>query len=134
MTPTELHETLDRSGWLDDAHGSGTYALAVDVPTGVESIQRRYMAAKGHPLEDGMVARLAECDTCLYVGRSGDCYSRIMDHAEGKVRRASFLEAFDVIDVRGVWPEDDNDGVAERRRARELSGPATCVWTDGEVF
>jgi len=134
MTPTETHERLDHLGVLDDAHSEGTYALEVDVPTGVEAVQRQYLAAKGHPLEDGMAARLAESDTCLYVGRSGDCYSRIMDHVDGEVRRASFLEAFDPVDVRGVWPEDANDDVAERRRARELSGPATCVWSDGEVF
>jgi len=134
MTPTSCHERLDHLGVLDDAHSEGTYALEVDVPAGVERIQRGYMAAKGHPLEDGMAARLASVSDVLYVGRSGNVYDRIMDHVDGEVRRASFLEAFDVIDVRGVWPEDDNDGVAERRRARELSGPATCVWSDGEVF
>lgn len=134
MNPIDAHGRLDELGLLDAAHGPGTYALQVSVPNSVESVQRRYLAAKSHPLNDSMAARLAESDTCLYVGRSGEVYDRIMDHVDGEVRRASFLEAFDVIDVRGIWSADANDDVAERRRARLLSTPATCVWTDGELF
>jgi hypothetical protein len=61
-------------------------------------------------------------------------YARIMDHARGDVRRASFVRAFELVDVAGVWPADANTGVAERDRARALAGDGTVCWTDGELF
>jgi hypothetical protein len=134
MTPVSLHGRLDERGLLDDAHNSGTYALEVAVPDSVERVHRRYLDAKGHPLDDGMGLELAAAAEVVYVGRSGDVYGRLMDHVRGEVRRASFLEAFDVTDVRGVWGDDENSNLAERRRARSVSGPATAVWSDGVVF
>ncbi|UBF23496.1 GIY-YIG endonuclease [Halorubrum tailed virus 28] len=134
LGPTQAHERIDELGLLDASRNPGTYALQVAAPDGVEAVQRQYLTAKGHPLDDGMAERLAACDTVLYVGRSGDVYDRIMDHVDGEVRRASLLEAFDPVDVRGVWPDDDNTDVAERRRAQALAGPATAVWSDGTVF
>jgi len=134
MTPTDLHGRLDERGLLDDAHNSGTYALEVAVPDSVERVHRRYLDAKGHPLDDGMGLELAAAAEVVYVGRSGDVYDRLMDHVRGQVRRASFLEAFDVTDVYGVYDEDANDGVDERNRARAIADGATVVWCDGELF
>jgi len=60
-------------------------------------------------------------------------YDRLTDHAEGKVRRASFVQAFGFTDVCGVWPGSAT-GVAERDRARAESDGKTCVWCDGALF
>ena len=134
MTPTDAHQRLDALGVLDDAHGAGTYALTVAVPDAVDAVQRRWLNAIDAPLPDAYADQLAAAETCLYVGRSGDIYDRVMDHARGDVRRASFLRAFEFVDVAGVWPGDANTGVAERDRARALAGDGVVVWTDGEIF
>ena len=119
---------------LNTSHGPGIYALRVGVPSGVESIQRRWLDEIGAPLPDSYAEQLAECETALYVGRSANVYDRIMDHCEAKIRRASFIRAFEIKDIYGVWAADANTGVAERDRARALSDANTVVWTDGELF
>ena len=134
MTPTQAHERLDELGVLDGSYGPGCYALRVAVPNNVESVQRTWLDAIDAPLPDEYAEQLAAAETCLYVGRSGDVYDRLMDHARGDVRRASFIRAFGVTDIHGVYPEDENNGVAERNRARSLSSATTCVWSDGELF
>ena len=134
MTPVDAHKRLDELGVLDASHGPGIYALRVSVPTNVEAVQRRWLDAIDAPLPDPMAEQVANADTALYVGRSGNVYDRIMDHADGQVRRASFIRAFGMADVHGVWPGDENTGVAERNRARALSDADTVVWTDGELF
>jgi hypothetical protein len=134
MKPAQANQRLDASGALDDAHGPGTYALTVAVPDAVDAVQRRWLDAIDAPLPDAYAEQLAAADRTLYVGRSGDCYARVMDHARGDVRRASFVRAFELRDVAGVWPGDDNGVVAERDRARALSGDGAVVWTDGELF
>ena len=119
---------------LNTSHGPGIYALRVSVPNGVEATQREWLDAIDAPLPDPMAEQVANADTALYVGRSGNVYDRIMDHADGQVRRASFIRAFGMTDIHGVWPGDENTGVAERNRARGLSDTDTVVWTDGELF
>ena len=119
---------------LNTSHGPGIYALRVGVPSGVESIQRRWLDEIGAPLPDAYAEQLAESAVALYVGRSGNVYDRIMDHCKAKVRRASFIRAFEIKDINGVWAADANTGVAERDRARALSDGKTVVWTDGELF
>ena len=134
MNAIEAHQRLDELGVLDASHGPGVYALRVAVPSGVEAIQRTWIDAIGAPLPDEYADQLAAAETCLYVGRSGDVYDRLMDHARGDVRRASFIRAFGMADIHGVYPEDGNTGVAERNRARSLSDANTLVWCDGELF
>ena len=134
MTPVDAHQHLDGLGVLDASHGPGIYALRVSVPNGVEAIQRTWLDAIDAPLPDEYAEQLAECESALYVGRSGDVYDRIMDHARGDVRRASFVRAFGMADIYRVYLEDENTGVAERNRARSLSDADTVVWTDGELF
>ena len=134
MTPVDAHKRLDELGVLDGSHGPGIYALEVETPNSVEVVQRRWLDAIGAPLPDEYAEQLAECESALYVGRSGNVYDRIMDHADGQVRRASFIRAFGMTDIHGVYPEDENTGVAERNRARSLSDTDTVVWTDGELF
>ena len=134
MTPVEAHTELEALETLAASQGPGTYAIVVAVPNGVESVQRTWLDAIGAPLPDEYADQLAAAETCLYVGRSGDVYDRLMDHARGDVRRASFIRAFGMADVHGVWPGDENTGVAERNRARSLSDANTVVWTDGELF
>ena len=134
MTPTQANGRLDELGVLDASHGPGCYALRASVPNNVESVQRTWLDAIDAPLPDEHAEQLAAADTCLYVGRSGDVYDRLMDHARSDVRRASFVRAFGMADIHGVYPEDENNGVAERNRARALSDADTVVWTDGELF
>ena len=134
MTPTQAHGRLDDLGVLDESHGPGTYGLEVAVPNSVEAVQRRWLDVIDAPLPDEYAEQLADARVCLYVGRSGDVYDRLMDHARGDVRRASFVRAFGMADIHGVYPEDENSGVAERDRARSLSDADTVVWTDGELF
>ena len=134
MTPVEAHTRLEALETLNASQGPGIYAIVVAVPNSVESVQRTWLDAIGAPLPDAYAEQLAESAVALYVGRSGDVYDRLMDHARGDVRRASFIRAFGMADVYGVWPEDANTGVAERNRARNLSSATTCVWSDGELF
>ena len=134
MTPVEAHQRLDELGALDESHGPGIYALRASVPNNVESVQRQWLKAIDAPLPDEYADQLADAETCLYVGRSGNVYDRLMDHARADVRRASFVRAFGMADIHGVWPGDENTGVAERNRARALSDADTVVWTDGELF
>ena len=134
MTPVSAHGRLDELGLLDDAYEPGTYALQVRVPDTVEAVQREWLDAIDAPLPDEYAEQLADARACLYVGRSGNVYDRIMDHVRAQVRRASFVRAFGMADVHGVWPGDENTGVAERNRARALSDADTVVWTDGELF
>jgi hypothetical protein len=134
LGPTQAHERLDALGVLAESHGPATYGLRVAVPDAVDAVQRRWLETIDAPLPDAYAEQLALADTALYVGRSGDAYARVMDHCRGDVRRASFVRAFDVRDVAGVWPDDANTGVAERNRARALAGGRTVCWTDGELF
>ena len=134
MNPIDAHGRLDALGLLNDAHAEGTYALRASVPNDVESVQRTWLDAIGAPLPDEYAKQLAAAETCLYVGRSVDVYVRLMDHARADIRRASFIRVFGMTDIHGVYPEDENTGVAERNRARSLSDADTVVWTDGELF
>lgn len=134
MTPTTAHARLDDRGLLDASQNSATYALRVAVPDAVDHVQRQYLGAKGHPLDDELAVQLASAGRVLYVGRSGDAYDRIMDHARGDVRKASLLEAFAIEDVVGVWPDDDNTNLAERNRARALADATTVAYANGELF
>ena len=134
MTPVGAHKRLDELGVLDGSHGPGIYALRVAVPNNVESVHRTWLDAIDAPLPDEYAEQLAAAETCLYVGRSGNVYDRLMDHARGDVRRASFVRAFGMADIYRVYLEDENTGVAERNRARSLSDADTVVWTDGELF
>jgi len=134
MTPTEATESLEAMDAVTDADESGVYALRVAVPSGVESVQRRWLTAIGVALPDDMAEQLASAETCLYVGAtSRPIRERIAEHARSDVRRASFIRAYGVADVVGVYP-GASTGVAERDRARALSDGETCVWANGDLF
>ena len=134
MNPIDAHGRLDALGLLNDAHAEGTYALEVETPNNVESVQRTWLHAIDAPLPDEYAEQLADAETCLYVGRSGDVYDRIMDHVRAQVRRASFVEAFGVSDIHGVYADDENSNTAEYNRAVALADATTLVWSDGELF
>ena len=134
MTPLEATESLERLDAVADADEAGVYALRVDVPSGVDAVQRQWLNTIGVALPDEYAAQLASAETCLYVGAtSRPIRERIAEHARSDVRRASFIRAYGVADVAGVWP-GASTGVAERDRARALSGDETAVWCDGELF
>jgi len=134
LSPVDVHTALEDLGTLTESQAPGTYAIRVAVPDGVESVQRQWLDAIDAPLPDAYAEQLAAAETCLYVGRSGDVYDRLLDHARGDVRKASFVHAFGVAGVRGVWPGDENSVVAERARAQSLSDASTVCWMDGELL
>ena len=134
MNPTQLRERLEALGAIDDADESGVYAFRVDVPNAVDAVQRRWLNAIDAPLPDEYAEQLAAAETRLYVGATGrPIRERLAEHARSDVRRASFIRAYGVADVVGVWP-GASTGVAERDRARALSDAETCVWCDGDLF
>lgn len=132
FTPVLVHEALDVNGWLDDAHGPGTYALRLRVPTSVEEAHRAWRSHFDALPGDDAVTRMAQADRVAYVGASKDVYGRLMDHAEAEVRRAAALRVFPPEEVVGVWPSQDpfRD---EFGTARTLRDDGWTVWTDGEL-
>lgn len=133
LSPTGVHETLDERGLLEMAHGSGTYALKCYVPATADAVEAAFADVVDATPPAHVVERLADAERVAYVGASGDVYDRLQDHADGDVRQATFLQAFEPVDIVGVWPTP-TPFEAEFNRARLLSDAKdwTC-WTDGEV-
>jgi hypothetical protein len=133
LSPTAVHETLDRRGLLEQSHGPGTYGLRVHVPGGKAHVAEAFREVVDVPPPDKYLDKLAAADDVAYVGASGDVYARLMDHAESDVRQSLFLQAFEVAKLIDVWPSPapfEN----EFNRARTLSDNGWgAVWTDGEV-
>ena len=134
MTPLEATESLEAMNAVTDADNPGVYALTVAVPNSVEAVQRQWLDTHGTPIPDDRAAQLAAAERVVYVGKTErKIRERIEEHAAGKVRKASLLEAFDTIDVFGVYPGAPT-GVAERNRAREISDAETVAYANGELF
>lgn len=132
FTPTAVHESLDRAGLLDAAHGPGCYALALDVPDSVEAANRDWLAHFDALPGNDAVGRLARAEAVAYVGASKDVYGRLEDHAKGEVRKARVMQPFPPTEVIDVWPED-SQFIAERQHAYALADDGWRVWCDGEV-
>lgn len=134
MTPIEATESLEAINAVGDADNAGVYALSVAVPNSVEAVQRQWLATHGTPIPDQRAEQLAAAERVVYVGKTGrKIRERIEEHAAGKVRKASLLQAFDTIDVYGVYP-GAHTGVAERNRARKISTGKTVAYANGELF
>ena len=135
LTQTTVNQTLDERGLLDSAHGKGCYGLRVETPNDVESVARAFLSVSDVTPPDAYLDRLT-ADRVAYVGASIDVYSRIMDHADGQVRKATFLQAFDAVDVIDVWPTERGNDPFEQEfnRASELSRQGWVVWTDGKIL
>ena len=131
LSPVAVHETLDERGLLNQSQGPGTYALRVETPATAPGVANAFRLVVDVTPPDHVLDRLT-ADRVAYVGASGNVYDRLQDHADGDVRKALFLEAFDVIDVVGVWPSA-NPFESEFNRARLLSDQNWVVWSDGEV-
>ena len=135
LTQSTVNQTLDERGLLDDAHGKGCYAIRVKTPNDVESVARAFLSVSDVTPPDAYLDRLT-ADRVAYVGASIDVYSRLMDHADGQVRKATFLQAFDPVDVIDVWPTERGKDPFEQeyKRASELSQRGFVCWTDGELL
>jgi len=133
LSPTAVHETLDRQGLLEQSHGPGCYALRVHVPDNAYDVKREFKHACDVTPSSKTIGRLVNADDVAYVGASGDVYARLMDHAEAEVRQSVFLRAFEIAGLVDVWPSPapfEN----EFNRARTLSDNGwDAVWSDGEV-
>ena len=135
LIQSTVNQTLDERGLLDAAHGKGCYGLRVETPNDVESVARAFLSVSDITPPDAYLDRLT-ADRVAYVGASIDVYSRVMDHADGHVRKATFLQAFDAVDVIDVWPTERGKDPFEQEynRASELSRQGWVVWTDGMVL
>ena len=135
LTQSTVNQILDDRGLLDDSHGKGCYGLRVETPNDVESVARAFLSVSDVTPPDAYLDQLT-ADRVAYVGASIDVYSRLMDHADGQVRKATFLEAFDAVDVIDVWPTERGKDPFEQEynRASELSRSGWVVWTDGMVL
>lgn len=132
LSPTAVHETLDRRGLLEQSHGPGCYALRVHVPDGKAHVGDAFRDVVDVAPPDKYLDKLADADRVCYVGASGDVYSRLMDHAESDVRQSVFLRAFEITDLVNVWASPA-PFESEFNRARTLSDKGWTCWTDGEV-
>lgn len=133
LTPAEINETLDRRDALADATGPGVYALRVRTPDTVEAVARQWRTHVDAALPDGYAERLV-ADDVAYVGASMHVRDRLAEHARGDVRRATFLEAFDPVDVVGVWSDPEPFITAERAHGLELRAADWVVWCDGRLL
>ena len=135
LTQSTVNQTLDERGLLDAAHGKGCYALRVETPNDVESVARAFLSVSDVTPLDEFMERLT-ADRVAYVGASIDVYSRLMDHADGQVRKATFLQAFDAVDVIDVWPTERGKDPFEQEynRASELSRLGWVAYTDGKIL
>lgn len=133
LTPTDAHEQLDHAGLLDAAHGPGCYALRLSVPDTHAAVVDAWDAT--HDVRPGgsELADLAAADRVAYVGASGNVYERIMDHARGDKRKATYLEAFPPVEVVDVF-SGTRAFTAEWNNALELARDGWAVCCDGEVL
>lgn len=135
MNETDLNQTLEDWGELDAARGPGCYALEVAIPDRGEQIARYWHRHHDHAPE-GFYRRLADAEQVLYVGAAKDVYERLCDHIAGEVRQATFLKAYPAVSLHSIWPKEvpERAFIEEQAVARALSGPATRVWTDGDLL
>ena len=135
LTQSTVNQILDDRGLLDSAHGKGCYAIRVKTPNDVESVARAFLSVSDVTPPDAYLDRLT-ADRVAYVGASIDVYSRLMDHADGQVRKATFLQAFDAVDVIDVWPTERGKDPfdQEYNRAAELSRSGWVAYTDGKIL
>lgn len=133
MNETELTETLDSRGLLEDARDPGVYALELTVPNRVSDVREAWDNQHDIRPEDDGLQRLADADRVAYVGASKNVHSRLCEHVNQRRRRASFLETFPVRDLVDVWPHMD-PFTAERNRALQLARDDWRVWTDGVLL
>jgi len=133
LTPAEINERLDHRDLLADATGPGVYALRVQTPDSAEAVARAFFDAGVAEPPHEALSRLTASDVA-YVGASMCVRDRLAEHARGDVRRATFLEAFDPVDVVGVWPDPEPFTTAERAHGRDLRADGWVVWSDGRLL
>lgn len=136
MRESDINQTLEDRGQLDDARGPGCYALAVDVPEAADDVARHWHRHQDHAPYEEFYARLADAGTVLYVGASSHVYERLCDHVAADVRRAAFLEAFPAESLHSLWPKDSADAAFanEFNVANSLARVDRRVWTDGRLL
>jgi hypothetical protein len=127
-----MTEQLDRCDLLDVSHGSGCYALRVDVPSLPTAAKEQWDATHDARPGNDALTRMAQADRVAYVGASSDVYGRLCDHC-GEVRKAALLDAFPPTEVVNVWPVDE-PFEAEFNRAYRLAQNDWVVWTDGRLL
>jgi len=121
-----------------DGTVAGCYALRCDIPPTVDDIRGRWDRADlTHPeetesLRDNLFEHLANADTLVYVGKSGQLYNRLCEHATKERRGATFLDPFPPTDIYDICYTCDPK--KERSYAENLSRAlGVTAWVNGEV-
>lgn len=135
MNETDLNEQLNRANLWDVAHGSGVYALELDVPDIPAAIRERWLAVHDVIPAEDLDERLARASTVAYVGAASDVYDRLTDHVAGEVRQSALLEVFSAVKIIDIWPYDNPRDGPEFNTARRLADrDGTVAWMDGRLF
>jgi hypothetical protein len=134
LTPVEMHESLDRAGLLNTAHGPGCYAIELAVPDDADAVHREWSDVHDATPDDDALGRISRATDVCYVGASKDVYARLCDHVDGEKRQAAYLEVFDPVGVVDIWEHRD-PFAAEFDQAWNLARSRgwTCI-VDGQVI
>lgn len=132
---TDRLATLAVDEYCGDSHRKpGVYALECDAPDTEGEVRNRFRNV-WPDTEDRWgvwVDPIADADTVLYTGKGGDVYDRLMDHAEGEVRKAGFVSAFPPTDIHSIEHHPDTLDTHEWQLANRLSSrKGVVVWSDG---
>lgn len=133
LTETQLTETLDRRGLLDDARQPGVYLVELATPSrDADAVTRRWLAHYA-TMPPNLAGRLAACDALYYAGsHRANVYTRLCEHCTG-TRQPSIMAAWPperVVDVRPC----ESPRAREWAYALEHADEDTKVWTDGELL
>lgn len=128
----ELTERLDERDLLDDARGSGVYALEASVPDTEADVRSAWQLEHDRRPADDTLQRLADAEKVAYVGASKGVYSRLSDHITKTRRQTAFLSVFPPARIIDIWPHPDPFD-AEYNRALRLARDYR-VWCDGELL
>jgi len=105
ILPEQLLQACPDDHAVDDA---GCYALEIDLPDTEQAVAEAW----DHHYEERPPYwhRLVDCYSAIYVGAAADVQSRLEDHLDGDVRKASLPTVFDVVALRDVeWYDQPED-------------------------
>jgi len=101
---------------FDAMHQPGVYALDLSRPDDPAAAWDRHYDSR-----PAWWPPFVDASQVVYVGASADVLSRLEDHRNGEVRRASLIRVCDVTDVRGVWWYDSAQAAFDREHGIALS-------------
>lgn len=102
MNNTDATERLLQCANDADAEPSdpGVYALEIELPDAEAEVKAAWR--EGFDNDPPYMHRLIDCGRAIYVGAAADVQSRIEDHLDGDVRKATLPSVFGVHWIREV--------------------------------